>query len=258
MSNSRQIAVFDPRRKPEALVSTLSYTYRNGHVVPPHFHEQDQVLYGISGVMAVTTSEGLWIVPPNRAVWIPARTTHSIAMWGSLIMKTIYLRPGWVKLKPACFLINVSPLLRELLLEACKTEILYRHTPAHVRLVGVLRDQLQASPFLSLQVRMPVDARALRLANRLLAGPDRMQRLDLVIQGSGASRRTLERLFWEETGVSFGRWRRQIQLAHAVRLLAEGQKITAVAMEVGYNSPSAFIATFKKVFGSTPSKYLAS
>ena len=257
MSKIRQSAIFDPRRDPEALVSTLSYTYAHGHSVPRHFHEEDQVLYGVAGVMAVTTAEGLWIVPPNRAVWIPAGTDHSIAMWGGLTMKTIYLRPKLVKrLGPRCCLLNVSPLLRELLLEACKTKTLRRRIPAQLRLTGVILDQLEASPFAPLQIQMPSDDRALRVAKYLLTHPGDARRLEEVCKACGASKRTVERIFWHETGVSFGRWRRQLGLAHAVRLLAEGNKVTTVAMEVGYSSASAFVATFKKVFGATPSKYL--
>jgi AraC-like DNA-binding protein/quercetin dioxygenase-like cupin family protein len=258
MSKTRQSVLFDPRHSPDAPVSTLSYTYANGHSVPPHFHEVDQVLYGISGVMAVTTSEGLWIVPPNRAVWIPARTPHSLEIWGALTMKTLYLRPKLVKrLGSRCCLLNISPLFRELLLEACKTRSLKRSVPAQVRLIGVILDQIEAAPFVPLQVQLPRDDRALRVARLLLANPADGRRLQDVCRQCGASKRTVERLFWQETGVSFGRWRRQLGLALAVRLLAQGNKMASVALEIGYSSPSAFIASFKKVFGATPSKYLS-
>jgi AraC-like DNA-binding protein len=257
MSKTRQDATFDRRRRPEALISTLSYTYANGHSIPRHFHEEDQVLYGIAGVMAVTTSEGLWIVPPNRAVWIPAKTIHSIVMWGVLTMKTLYLRPGLVKtIGSRCCLINVSPLLRELIFEACRIVVLYGKRPAHFRLMGVILDQLEESPFVPLQMPMPSDARALRIAKLLIAAPSDGRRLEDLCKDCGASKRTIERLYRAETGISFGRWRQQLGLAHAVRLLAEGNKVTGVAIEIGYDSPSAFIAMFKKVLGTTPAKYL--
>src|ERR1700761_1955571 len=120
MSKKRQIAIFDPRRSRDADISSLSYAYENGHTIPQHFHEVDQIVYGISGVMAVTTKDGMWIVPQHRAVWIPAKTIHSIEIWGSLTMKTIYLKPRLLsQLGRRCCLINVSPLLKELLLEVC-------------------------------------------------------------------------------------------------------------------------------------------
>jgi AraC-like DNA-binding protein len=123
--------------------------------------------------------------------------------------------------------------------------------------MGVILDQLEASAFVPLQVRMPSDVRALRIARLFLDDPSDGRRLEDLCKQCGASKRTVERLFREDTGVSFGRWRQQLGLAHAIRLLAEGSKITNVAMEVGYNSPSAFIAMFKKALGTTPAKYLA-
>src|ERR1700677_2729857 len=116
MLKKRHKAVFDPASGPifdsrsdkKAAICSLSYRYANGHRIPKHFHEWDQILYGISGVMAVTTEEGMWIVPPHRAVWIPSKTIHSIEVWGALTMKTLYLKPKLVRrLGGRCCLINV-------------------------------------------------------------------------------------------------------------------------------------------------------
>ena len=257
MSQKRQIGIFDPRRKAGAAISTLTYNYTNGYRVPRHFHEQDQLLYGICGAMAVTTDEGMWVVPPNRAVWIPAETDHSIVMWGALTMKTLYLRPGMVKeLGRQCRVLNVSSLMKELLLEACRIGSLYRRKPAQARLIGVILDQLEEAPSVPLRVPMPVDARALKIAAMLRNDPADRRPLSALCRVCGASKRTVERLFREETGITFGRWRQQMSLVHAIRLLAEGNKVTSVALEAGYNSPSAFIAMFKKVLGMTPAQYL--
>jgi AraC-like DNA-binding protein len=259
MSKKRQIAIFDPRRAADADISSLSYAYGSGHTIPQHFHEVDQILYGISGVMAVTTAEGLWIVPQHRAVWIPAGTTHSIEIWGPLVMKTLYLKPRLIKqLGRRCCLTNVSPLLKELLLETCNIGHLYRKTPTHARLIGVIKDQLERSHLVPLQMPMPSDARAIRVAKLSLADPSERRPLKDLCRESGASKRTIERLFLEEAGVTFGRWRQQATLVRAIQLLAEGNKGTNVALEIGYNSPSAFIAMFKKLMGTTPTQYLAS
>lgn len=257
MPQKCQTGVFDPRRKPGAAISTLTYTYRNGYRVPRHFHEQDQLLYGTGGAMAVTTDEGMWVVPPNRAVWIPAKTDHSIVMWGALTMKTLYLRPGMVKqFGRQCRVLNVSSLMKELLLEACRIGSLSRRRPAQARLIGVILDQLEEAPSVPLRVPMPVDGRALKIAAILRNDPADRRPLSALCRLSGASKRTIERLFREETGITFGRWRQQMCLVQAIRLLAEGNKVTSVALEAGYNSPSAFIAMFKKVLGMTPVQYL--
>jgi AraC-like DNA-binding protein len=257
MSKKRQIAIFDPRRSPDADISSLSYTYANGHTIPQHFHEVDQILFGISGVMAVTTAEGVWIVPQHRAVWIPAKTIHSIEIWGPLTMKTLYLKPRLLnQLGRRPCLLNVSPLLRELLLEVCNLSRLSRKNPTHARLMGVIKDQLERSHLVPLQMPMPSDTRAIRVAKLSLADlSDRRPLKDLCKQ-CGASKRTIERLFLEKTGMTFGRWRQQSVLVRAIQLLAEGNKVTNVALEIGYNSPSAFIAMFKKLMGTTPAQYL--
>ncbi len=258
MPQKRQKGIFDPRRQAGAAISTLTYTYTNGHVVPRHFHEQDQILYGICGAMAVTTDDGMWVVPPNRAVWIPANTDHSIVMWGAVTMKTLYLKPGMVKqLGKQCRVLNVSSLMKELLLEACRRGSLYRRNPEQGRLIGTLLDQLEEAPSVPLGVPMPTDTRALRIAAMLRSDPADRRPLSALCKSCGASKRTIERVFREETGITFGRWRQQMSLAHAIRLLAEGNKVTSVALEAGYNSPSAFIVMFKKVLGMTPTQYLS-
>ncbi len=256
MSKKRQPAIFDPRRYPGAVISTLSYAYASGHIVPQHFHEQDQILYGTGGVMAVTTTEGMWVVPPHRAVWIPAKTIHSIAIWGNLTMKTLYIKPKLVKrLSRQCCVINVSPLLKELLLEACKLPALYRRVPVHSRLIAVILDHLEQSPFIPLQLPMPSDARAQRVAVLLLKARGDLRPLAELCVACGASKRTIERIFRQETGLSFGRWRQQLSLARAIQLLAEGKKVSSIAFEASYSSPSAFIAMFKSLVGATPTQY---
>ncbi|MGC2164095.1 MAG: helix-turn-helix transcriptional regulator [Silvibacterium sp.] len=257
MPKKRQKGIFDRRRHIGAAISTLSYTYVNGHHVPWHFHEEDQLLYGISGVMTVTTDDGVWVVPPNRAVWIPAQMNHSIVISGALTMKTLYLKPRMVKrLGRQCCVLNISPLMRELLLEACRLRLLYRRIPAHGRLIGVILDQMEEAPSVPLQVPMPSDPRALKVAALLLADPADRRPLSALCRSCGASKRTMERLFRDETGLTFGRWRQQMSLTRAIQLLAEGNQVTGVALDVGYNSPSAFIAMFKKILGATPAQYL--
>lgn len=259
MSQKCQTGIFDPRRQAGAAVSTLTYNYTNGYEIPRHFHEQDQLLYGICGAMAVTTDEGMWVVPPNRAVWIPAKTDHSIVMWGAVTMNTLYLRPRMItQFGRQCRVLNVSSLMKELLLEACRIGSLHRRKPAQARLIGIILDQLEEAPAVPLRVPMPVDARALKIAAILRNDPADRRPLSALCRTCGASKRTIERLFREETGITFGRWRQQVSLVHAIRLLAEGNKVTSVALEAGYNSPSAFIAMFKKVLGMTPAQYLGS
>src|SRR6266849_3010501 len=138
------------RQSPDAFpkfpsqVSTLAYDFPDGHVIPEHFHNEDQLVYACRGVMTVRTSEGTWVVPPQRAVWIPARIPHSVVMSGAASMSTLYLKARLVRRLPrSCRVVNVSPLLRELVLHACKFPALKKRVRVQAHLIDAIVDQLE-------------------------------------------------------------------------------------------------------------------
>jgi AraC-like DNA-binding protein len=240
----------------EFLVRTLAVGYPSGAVLERHSHAWAQLVYASDGVMTVSTDEGSWVVPPQRAVWIPAGVRHAVAMSGWVAMRTLYLAPRLLRGLPRrCCVVAVSPLLRELILHTITEGMLRAANGTHRRLAGVLLDQLRVLPAVPLELPMPRDGRALRVARCLQHDPAERATLDELARRAGASRRTLERLFHVETGMSFGRWRQQARLLHAMRLLASGEPVTTTALEVGYESTSAFIAAFAEVLGTTPGRY---
>ena len=209
--------------------------------------------------MTVSTRLGSWVVPPQRAVWIPPGVEHWIEMSGFVFMRSLYLVPELTgSLPEACRVIHVSPLLKELIMHVVREGALQRSLPEHGRLVGFLLDQLETVDAVPLELPMPRDPRALRLAEQLRRNPGEPMPLVELAPGAGASGRTLERLFRSETGLTFGRWRQQLRLLEALRLIAAGRAITTVALDVGYESPSAFISMFKSALGTTPGRYYAS
>jgi AraC-like DNA-binding protein len=151
--------------------------------------------------------------------------------------------------------VAVAPLLRELVLHAVACGPLRGDLDEHRHLIDCLLDQLRELPAAPLELPVPRDDRALRVALRLREEPGLAEPVDALARSAGASRRTLERLFRKETGMSLGRWRQQARLLEAMRRLARGEAVTSVALEVGYESPSAFVATFKSVLGTTPGRY---
>jgi len=248
--------LLDKRGKSLAQVATLSYDFQNGHVIPEHSHPEDQLVFASSGVMTVYTRQGIWVVPPLRAVWIPAGTPHSVAMSGAVSMRTLYLAPKLVRGLPVrCFVMNVSTLLKELVLHACNFPRLNRRVPGEKRIIEILVDQLAAASSIPLQLPQPTDRRAVRIARALLEDPALEKTLDRHCRDCGASKRTIQRLFIAETGMSFVKWRQQLRLLHAVQLLAAGEKVIGAAMDAGYSSTSAFISMFRKQLGTTPSRY---
>jgi AraC-like DNA-binding protein/quercetin dioxygenase-like cupin family protein len=256
MSQKRQTAILDHRSHPSAQITALAYDYRPGHTIPWHFHDWDQLVYASRGVMTVTTAQGTWVVPTHRAVWIPARIPHTIGISGLVEMRTLYLKPKLATNLPAgCCVLHVSPLLRELILHTCTVHMLNKTVPWQQHLVHVILDLLRTIQMVSLQLPNPSDTRARRVADFLLADPSERTSLAQLCKKAGASKRTIERLFRESVGMTLGKWRQQLRLMEAMRLLAGGAKVTHAALEAGYSTPSAFIAMFGKALGTTPAAY---
>ena len=228
-----------------------------GDTILPHSHAKAQLIFASSGVMVVTTDTGAFFVPPHYAVWMPAGIVHRINTHGPLAMRTLYVRSDAASDLPAevCVL-KVSRLLRELVLSAVEFTDGYAKGSAQERMMLVILDQLRLQPTAPLALAMPRENRVRKVAENLLSNPADNRRLEDWAQVAGASARTLARLFQSETGMSFRTWRQQLRLQKALELLAEGRPVTSVAIDLGYESPSAFIAMFRRTLGAPPTQYL--
>ena len=242
-----------------AQLASVSADCVDGKVIPEHSHPEDQLAFASTGVMTVRTKQGIWVVPPLRAVWIPAGTPHSITMSGPVSLRTLYFLPKLVRALPTkCFVMNVSPLLTELILHACKFGKLNKKIPMQRRIIEIVVDQLEGARSIPLQLPHPSDSRAMRIVQALLADPGEQKTLERLCKDCGGSKRTIERLFLAETRMTFRKWRQQLRLLHAMQLLASGEKVTGAALDAGYSSPSAFISMFRKQLGTTPTRYFGS
>ncbi len=258
MSKSRQSALSKRRSDRRSQVTSHSRDYGTRDRISTHSHDRDQLVYAARGVMTVSTSDGTWIVPPLRAVWIPARKPHRIAMAGAVAMRTLYLRPGMARtLGGECCVVNVPPLLKDLILHACELQSLSRSIPRERHVIDILVDQLEAIQTVPLRLPNPSDGRAQRMAQLLLAAPGNRRRLEHFCRLAGASKRNMERLFLKDVGMSLGRWRQQSRLMYALQLLAQGATVTNAALESGYSTPSSFISMFRKVLNTTPARYFS-
>jgi AraC-like DNA-binding protein/quercetin dioxygenase-like cupin family protein len=256
VSKKRQSPVFNPQGMPAAQLTTLSYEFKDGYQVPEHFHKEDQLLFASKGVMTVRTEAGLWVVPPLRGVWIPGKQAHSIRMSGAVSMRTLYFSPSASKAVPKeCFVLNISALFRELILHACTKPAWKLRLLGDRRIIELLLEQLRSATVLPLRLPRPKDARAIRVVEQLVEDPSDERTLGELCKDAGGSLRTIERAFLNETGMTFGKWRQQLRIFHAMKLLASGDKVTSAALDSGYNSPSAFIAAFKKSLGCTPLQF---
>jgi AraC-like DNA-binding protein len=224
--------------------------------IPPHHHDSAQLIHASEGVMTVETEDGLWVVPPARAVWVPAFVRHSIAMSGTVRIRTIYLARATAPIPgPRCYVVQVSPLLHESILRAIDFRQPYPEDSAEARIAAVIRDEIREAKTAPLHLPMPNDPRARRVADAFRSTPCLRRTRREWARDAGASERTLERLFQAEVGTSFGKWQQQARLLRALEVLAAGESVSTTALEVGFETPSAFIAMFRRALGTTPARY---
>lgn len=250
-------------------VATLSFKTNDGAVsaverldknfeLAAHRHEEAQVMLVLRGLVTCEVDTGLWMVPPQSAMWIPSGMQHSMRGAGDLQYYCVYVEPALTKSLPReCCTLTVSPLLRELM-------IAISHLPSHYdvdgpdgRMVAVMLDHLATAPVEQLHLPMPSDPRLRQIADHLVAHPSDRTTMPEWARGVGMSERTLFRLLAKETGMNFGRWRQQFQVMLALKRLSEGDSVQAVAFDLGYESSSAFVTMFRKVLGKPPLKFLA-
>jgi len=239
-------------------VRSLGQTWRAGGAIPRHDHAWGQLVYVMTGVVRVITADRVWLAPPTRAIWLPPRLAHALVIKGEVALRTLYIDPVWARpLPPLEQALEVAPLLREVILHILKIGMLDPARPRHDRLAGVLIDLLLEAKPEDLSLNLPLDRRALALAERLGDSPGERLDLAVVARDVGASLRTLQRRFPQETGLTLEAWRQKARLIHAVAALSAGASVTVAAFDCGYDSVSAFITAFRQQFGTTPGRYRA-
>jgi AraC-like DNA-binding protein len=237
-------------------IAVMVKDYAPGSVVPWHTHKRAQLAFAKSGVMVMATREGDWVVPPHRALWLPAGTEHSLRASTALAMRTLYIESAAAAGMPdAVRVIDVSPLLRELILAAAALPVVWDETARTQRIMALILDEIRVLPDLPLGLPRAADPRLARLCDEILAAPGESWTLPRAARRVGASARTLARLAQRELGMSFAGWLRRARLLAALERLARGDSVTAVALDSGYESPSAFAQMFRRHIGAPPSRY---
>jgi AraC-like DNA-binding protein/mannose-6-phosphate isomerase-like protein (cupin superfamily) len=254
----RQSVVREYDPKPGVSIATLAYEYPPAFHVPEHAHGSDQLLYATRGMMEVSAGQSFWVIPPHFAIWIPARTSHRLRMPGAVSMRTLYLRSGLVRGLPGrCTVLHVTPLLRELVVEAVRLGQLRKRNRLQAALSDLLVAQLQNASPVPTVVTLPRDRRALAVAQASVGDLAASPSLPALCASVGVSVRTIERSFQRDTGMTFETWRRQVRLTKAVELLVGGCPVKEAAFEVGYRQPSAFVEMFRQTLGATPKAWVS-
>ena len=267
-------------------VAAMPKQFADGHRIDWHRHPRSQLLFAIKGTMSIRTPRQLWVVPPLRALWVPGMTDHEVTMSGLVDMRTLYVEPAqsvldavpdvvpdavprtapkavpmagrqpvreFVNLPAECVAMEVSPLLRELIVRATEMPTLYDDQGTEGLVIRLLLDEMVRAPILPLSLPLPPAGELGNLCAHLLANPMADATLQSCAASLGMSSRTLARRFIDETGLTFGQWRQRSRIHQAITRLSQGDSITAIALDVGYESPSAFTAMFRKTMGAAPS-----
>lgn len=225
----------------------------------PHSHYRGQLLCVESGLIQVKTQSGAWILPPQRAGWIPAGAMHSVHMCSGLKGRSLFFTPEiCAKLPDLPCVIGISDVLRALVnrtVEWSKADWL---TLAQKRILNVILDEIRLAPHEALYLPMPKDTRLERITQAILDDPGSIRSVEEWATIGSISSRSLRRLMRSETGMSFRQWRQQAQLIYALEMLARGKSVTDSAYALGYATPSNFIAMFRRVFGDSPAHYFSS
>jgi len=239
-------------------LQALAYDHQDGEEILPHCHTQAQLIHSISGVMLVGAAQKHWVVPPGHALWVPPGTEHQIRMFGSVRMRTLFMpASNWPWGGRECQLIAATPLLRELLVAASALQADDRNERRRRCLHELLLVEMDAAQTVGIHLAMPRDPRLLRLCNAVISAPADETGMEGWSQRLNMSSRTLARLFQRELGMNFGDWRTRVRMVLSLQRLIAGASVLEVALEHGYQSPSAFSQTFKRVLGQLPSEYRA-
>ncbi|MDH0300870.1 MULTISPECIES: helix-turn-helix transcriptional regulator [unclassified Pseudomonas] len=222
-----------------------------------HQHPWGQLSHARSGLLRVRTREGLYLVPPQHAVWIAARVPHQVSCDAGTHIRSLYIQPDALPWPAAqCRVIAVEALLGELIQTFAGLPVEYDSTGADGRLVQVLLDRLACAREAPLLLPLPRDRQLRQICNRLQRAADDPRSLGDWAQRLGVSQKTLSRRFLRETGLTFRHWRQRARLLTALPALERGERVTDVALACGYASLSAFIAAFGEHFGQSPGEFL--
>lgn len=229
--------------------------YPAGVAIPAHRHDRHQLLHALSGVLTVATEAGRWIVPPEHALWLPAGCVHSVDMLSAVRMRSVYVRPDEAATWDTPRVLGMTPLVRALVVEAVAMMGRPSEGPRDHLIAELLLAEIPRLPEQPLALPLPADPRLLRLCRAFIAAPDARASLDDWADRAGMSRRSLTRHFRQDTGLTLEQWRQQACVFAALPRLIDGDRVTSVALDLGYDSPAAFTTMFRRMLGQTPRAY---
>lgn len=223
-----------------------------------HQHRKAELMLAMQGVLTCEVDGGLWIVPPQSAIWVPGGVVHKFIASGTLECYVAFIEPCIASALPTtCCALTATPLLRELLIRSASLPSMYESGGIESHLVTLLLDEIAIAPLGNLHLPMPTDTRLRRMVDMMKNNPADRSTMGTWARRVGMSERTLARALNNQTGMSFGNWRQQLHLMLAVQWLGSGALVQQVADDLGYESASSFVSMFRKKLGAPPARYMA-
>jgi AraC-like DNA-binding protein len=253
MSYSR----FNPDEIVEPLAALRIEMKENSVELPVHRHRKGQLVLALRGIVTCEVDEGLWIVPPGCAVWIPSEIPHSNHVSAGGQICVLFIEPTAVAMPERCCTLSMTPLLRELIFRVADLFRAKAISSLSREMIEVLLRELQSMPIERLHLPISTEHRLRKIAEALIERPHDRTTMEGWAKRVATSERSLARLIKEQTGMTFGQWRQQLHLMIALQRLSAGKKVESISEELGYESTSSFITMFKKALGKSPGKYLS-
>ena len=245
----------------QKLVIAMGSQHPYRSIIEPHYHNRAQLLYASEGAIRVYTSDNVWIVPPQCALWIPAFVEHSVVSLSDIRLSTALVEEKASQpIGNQCFLVRMSNLLRELVLRLNQLNEMSENTPSldeelEKSLQLLIFQEIKLASTFPIVIPWPKDPRLISICSELLENPHNIKNLNTWSDQIATSSRTLIRLFQKETGLAYRAWIQQMHIALALGKLSRGETISRIAETLGYQSSSAFSAMFKKHLGVAPQHF---
>ncbi len=235
-------------------ILAIETQYKKNQVLAMHTHQRAQLLYGAEGIMHVETPHGQWIIPPERAVWIPPEMPHQLTLY-SVKTCSLYILPESVPRQVTqCEVLSISPLLRQLLLTAPQLNPPFsKHDDLIFELILM---ELTQAESMDLHLPLPEHQAMLAICKLFLKSPNIHYAPETFAAELCLSERHFSRLFKQETGISFSKWRQQACVLLSLERLIQQHSIQHIAYDFGFQNPAAFSTMFQRVLGLSPSRYM--
>lgn len=256
MSLLNSLKNFDIDLNTNPVVALRVQSAEKDEELPVHVHRKGQLILTLHGGVTCLAPDAYWMVPANCAAWIPPNLPHSNKVTNNAEVLFLYLEPNIPGMPEECCTLHISTMLREMMQHFESFPQDYTHTSHAARFAQVMLYELTRMPVERLSLPISDNLKIRTLADSLMNNPGDRSSLEVWAGRFAMSKRTFERFVLKETGMTFGRWRQQLQVLVAIRLLVTGTSVQNTAYELGYESVTAFITMFKKMLGTTPGRYL--